>query len=90
MLSKKQLSDVCLLHQGTGMCRYLSQDDSDFNKWNCLKHRVVEKAKIDDKIQDFVQECRKKNVDPMKQSYPLGDNCCGYPLLKSLMQGYDI
>lgn len=90
MLSKKQLSDVCLLYQGSGMCRYLTQDDGDYNKWNCLKHRVIEKAKIDEKVQDFVIESHKKNVDPAKQNYPIGDNCSGYPLLKNLMQGYDV
>ncbi len=88
-LSKKQLADVCMLYQGHKMCRYLSQDDNDYSKWNCLKHRPVEKAKIDDKIDDFLAECKKKGIDATKQAVPLGDNCSGYPLLKHIEQGYD-
>lgn len=88
-LSKKQLQDVCMLYSGSQMCRYLSQDDADPSKWNCLKHRPIEKKKIDDKIDQFLAECKKKGIDATKQHVPLGDNCGGYPLLKNIEQGYD-
>jgi len=87
-LSKKQLADVCLL-MGSKMCRYVVQDDSDYTKYNCLKHRPVEKKKIDTKIDDFLAQCAKSSIDPLKSNVPLGDNCSGYPLLKNIEQGYD-
>ena len=88
-LSKKQLADVCMCFAGADMCRFLIQDDTDYSKWNCLKKRPIEKKKIDDKIDQFVAECRKNSLDPTKQGVPLGDGCQGYPLLKNIEQGYD-
>lgn len=90
MLSLKQLQDVCLVqNQDATQCRYLIQDDADYNKWYCLRHRKKEKQKIDSKVNDFLKECSIKGIDPFAQVYPLGDNCSGYPILKHIEQGYD-
>jgi len=90
MLSKKQLQDVCLLHQGgASCCRYLAEDDQNYNVWYCVKHKLAEKKKIDQKITQWVQECKKQGLDPNTQNVPLADNCSGYPVLKHLEQGYD-
>jgi hypothetical protein len=88
-LSLAQLKDVCLLHrQDYKRCRYLAQDDMDGSKWYCLK-KTVKKVEIDDETDEYVKECRKKNLDPRQQPIPLGDNCAGYPVLKHIDQGYD-
>lgn len=89
MLSKKHLADICLAGQGCEVCRYLFQDEFDWTKYNCIKLRPIEKAKIDAKIEDYLKECKRKGVDPQKQLTPIGDNCSGYPVLKTLEQGYD-
>ena len=59
MLSQRQLEDVCLAwDQSAKTCRYLRQDDVDSQKWCCLKHRAKQKKKIDDKMQEMLQENR--------------------------------
>lgn len=89
MLSQKQLKDVCLLNDGTyKKCRYLSQDESDFSKYYCLK-KTANAQHIDIELDDFVRESLSKGKDPKKDNVPLGNNCNGYPLLRHLEQGYD-
>ena len=91
MLSQNQLENVCLAWDHTAKtCRYLRQDDTDSTKWYCLKHRKREKQKIDEKVQEFLQECQNKGIDPTNGHLPLGDNCTGYPVLKFVEQGYDV
>jgi hypothetical protein len=85
-LTKKQLTDVCMLH-GNNMCRYLQQEDDDLSKWNCLKHRKIEKKKIDERIISFCEDAKQHGIDPYSQGVPLGDNCGGFPLLKNIEQG---
>ncbi len=87
MLSKKQLQDVCMLHNGAQECRYL--DSVDYTKHCCLKHRKEDKKKIDDAVDKYVADCRKKSIDPIAQGQPIGDHCPGYPYLKHIEQGYD-
>lgn len=89
MLSKKQLADICMSNQGHQACRYLSQDELDWSKFHCIKLRPIEKSKIDKKVSDYISECKRKGTDPNKQSIPIADNCSGYPLLKTINQGYD-
>ena len=89
MLSKKQLLDVCLLYSGDSRrCRFLTQDESDYTKWHCLK-LTSRKSDIDVEVSDFIKDCRRKGTDPTKSNLPLGDNCGGYPILRSINQGYD-
>ncbi len=89
-LSRKQLQDICMLFCGDHrQCRYLAEDDADHNKWYCLKH-TSKKSKIDNRIDAFVKDCKKKGVDPNGQGIPLGDNCSGYPILKIIEQGFDV
>ena len=89
-LSKKQLTDVCLLWSGNyKRCRYLAQDDTDWSKWYCIK-LSAKKADIDVETEEFVRETRRKGQDPKKTNVPLGTGCAGYPVLKHLEQGYDL
>ena len=89
-LSQRQLTDVCMLYSGDHrQCRYLEEDDADSSKWYCLKKKTIEKKKIDKRINQFIQDCTKKGVDPKAQNIPLADNCAGYPILKIIDQGYD-
>lgn len=89
MLSKKHLQDVCLLYSGdTRRCRFLTQDESDGLKWHCLK-LTARKNDIDVEVSDFIKDCRRKGQDPTKSNLPLGDNCNGYPVMRSFEQGYD-
>jgi hypothetical protein len=89
MLSKKHLQDVCLYYDGTyKKCRYLGQDDNDWNKYYCAK-KSSKKAEIDVETEDFIRETKKKGKDPLKENIPLGDNCAGYPIMKFIEQGYD-
>lgn len=87
MLSKKQTYDVCLLGQESKSCRYLCEDkDKNFF---CLK-KTSKKQVIDVEIKDFLIFCKNKQIDPNDFYLPIGDNCQGYPFLKTLKQGYDI
>lgn len=89
-LSLRQLQDVCL--QSTSQvhkkCRYLAQDEIDMKKWYCLKKSSL-RAEIDDEISVFLDDLKKKGLDPKRQGVALGDNCEGYPILKHISQGYD-
>ena len=78
-----------MIHSVSHTCRYLNQDDLDPSKWSCLKHRPIEKGKIDVSVDQFFKDCKKKSIDPYKQNVPISDNCSGYPLLKNIEQGYD-
>lgn len=89
MLSKKQLEDVCLIGDNSyKRCRYLSQDETDYTKWYCLK-RSSKANDIDVELEDFIRDSKKKNRDPRLDNVPLGDNCAGYPILRHIHQGYD-
>lgn len=90
MLSLKQIEDVCLGNDTTHRrCRYFSQDDTDRNKFYCL--RLSAKAfEIDEEVNLYLAECQKRNKNPLDEKFPLGDNCQGYPLLRHLEQGYDV
>ena len=89
MLTDKQLNDVCLLYQDNNQCRYLDEDPRTW-QYHCMKHRKYRQEELDEKVDEFIIECRKKGVDPDAQGFPMGDNCAGFPVLKSLMQGYDV
>lgn len=89
MLSRKHLQDVCLLYSGDARrCRFATQDESDYSKWYCLK-LTSRRKDIDVEVADFIKESRRKGQDPTKANLPLGDNCAGYPVLRSIEQGYD-
>ena len=90
MLSDLQLKNVCLAYNtDSSRCRYLCQDDNNWNQYYCLK-KCSKKAEIDVEIADFIEETRKKNKDPYKENIPLGNNCSGYPIMKYIQQGYDV
>lgn len=88
MLSSKQLKDVCLLNMNSRQCRYLAEDDSEPNKFYCLKKSPKSKD-VDVEVEDFMQEMRRKGKDPKKEHTPIGNNCSGYPILRYKEQGYD-
>jgi len=91
MLSLKQQENVCLLYTGgIDQCRYLKQDDTEYDKWYCIKKKKAEKDKIDKKINEVLADFKKRGIDPANSSMPLGDNCDGYPVLKHIEQGYDV
>ena len=90
MLSKCQLENVCLCNtRDSKTCRYLYDDDRIHGRYYCHKLRPLDKANIDKKLNQFIEQCKKKGVDPEVSNIPLGDNCSGYPLLKHIEQGYD-
>lgn len=88
-LSKNHIKDVCLKDQGSKTCRYLCYDDLDSTKFYCQKLRPIEKAKIDEDLDQHLSECKKRKINPKALNKPLGDNCDGYLLLKNVKQGYD-
>jgi hypothetical protein len=81
-LSAKHLDEVCLLNfdDVSKTCRYLKNDELDNRKWYCQKLQIVAKKKIDKFFEN-------KNI---RSDVPQGNNCEGYPLLKHVIQGYDI
>jgi hypothetical protein len=96
MLSIKQIQDVCGAGSGTmgnspsKVCRYLHDETGvGGTKFLCLKLRKTDKANIDRRANDFIHECKRKNIDPTQEGVPLGDNCQGYPVLRTIEQGYD-
>lgn len=89
MLSLRQLEDVCLFNNtSSDRCRYLGQDENEPSKFVCIK-LSSQRQQIDDEIDDYIKEMRKIGRDPMRDSLPLGDNCQGYKIFRSLVQGYD-
>lgn len=89
MLSPNHLKNICL-HNQEGCCRYLDQDDFDYSKCYCLKLRKSAKDAIDTAVKKKLEEYKKKGLDPYEHEQNFGDNCAGYPYLKTLMQGYDV
>ena len=89
MLSNNQLHNVCLIGENSyRRCRFLSQDETDYTKWYCLK-KTGKATQINDEIDQYVQDCLIKGKDPKADNFPLSDNCTGYPLLRHIKQGYD-
>lgn len=90
-LTQKQVKNVCLLYGGAQQCRYLDEDlDDQNNVVHVCKKLTPDKTIIDDEVQDFLDEAKKNNQDPAKQSNPLGDHCQGYLKLTHKQQGYDV
>jgi hypothetical protein len=94
MLSLPQLQHVCLIYGDTAgnmakKCRYLKEDQTNWQKFHCLKLKPVEKAKIDAKLAQVLADFKKQGLNPATQTVPQGDNCAGYPVLKNIQQGYD-
>lgn len=78
-LSSSHLQDICLLgfQDPSRTCRYLRNDELDPSKWHCQKLLPQVKIRID------------AEVDSADKSFPCGDNCQGFPILKNIVQGYD-
>lgn len=86
-LSKNHVINICLLGNGDKQCRYLANDDVNYDEYYCLKHKREIAKKIDAEAN--------KHVAPSPNAFsptqfPLGDNCKGYPILKNIEQGYDV
>ena len=89
MLSKKQLQDVCLNNDTTyKKCRFIGQDENQYGIFYCMK-QSSSAIEINQEVDDFVKECRKRGKDPKAENMPLGNNCQGYPILRHIEQGYD-
>lgn len=89
MLSIKHVTNVCLLNGGIKQCRYLEGDEYDDRIYYCKK-MTPEKKMIDVDVEELRQEFIDKHKDIRTTGYALGDNCSGYPLLKEMLQGYDV
>ena len=91
MLSKQQLSKVCLLNQGHEQCRYLDGDENDYTKHYCKK-LSPEKSIIDEEVLLFLKDAKNQGINPQSQNCPLGTGggCQGFVVLKTKMQGYDV
>lgn len=87
-LSPKHLKDVCLLGHSNSFftCRYLRNDELDPSKWHCQKLIPYLKEKTDKEIDDCFESNQRGGF---RSSFPSGDNCEGYPVLKNIVQGYD-
>ena len=85
-LTNRHIEEVCLLHQMdmTKTCRYLVCDDLEDGKWYCQKMRSETKARIDGEISTL------DKASLVKLGIPAGDNCEGFPLMKHMMQGFDL
>jgi hypothetical protein len=89
MLSKKQLDKYCLPHGGNHRCIYLAQDDQRHDKFYCLK-KSPKKATVDTEHAEVLELLKKKHKDPAAQGIALGNNCSGFLLLKTVLQGFDV
>ena len=84
MLSNNQLKNVCLAWEGSAKtCRFLESRPSGHQ---CMKLRP-EAQQINIKVNEFLSNCKKKGLDPTTQGAPLGDNCQGCLVLKSIQVG---
>lgn len=88
MLSLKQVTDVCMRYQGALECRYLKVDMAS-NDCLCHKQVAASKKTIDEQVQKFVDRAKANGQDPHAMHRPLGNNCKGYPPLRTVTQGYD-
>lgn len=85
-LTLKQVEDICLINCGDHRrCRYLGQDD-DTLEYFCMK-KSSKKDEIDNSVENFIRETKKKGKDPTKDNIALGDNCEGYIITKYKKQG---
>ncbi len=89
-LSPKHLSDVCLAYSGAKACRFLATDDANTQVCFCLKKVKAKQTIINLQVDKFIKKVQADGRDPMTQNRPLGDNCKGYPALKTVKQGYDV
>jgi hypothetical protein len=89
MLSEAQLKDVCLYYGGHKQCRFLEQDDADWNKHFCKK-LSPDKKDINIEVDKFIAEKKAQGLDLNRQHEPIGDNCSGFLPLTDLLQGYDV
>jgi len=89
MLTLPQVRDVCLTMQGADQCRYLSYDDQT-GVQICLKKVPAKKDIIDRQVDKFIEKAKQQGQDPKHMGRALGDNCQGYPPLKTKKQGYDV
>lgn len=89
MLTEEHLKDYCLPNQGVKTCRYLCSDAKDNNVFYCLK-KSSKKNLIDSEIHAFIKKCDVNKTDPNSFELPIADNCPGFPLLKSIKQGYNL
>ena len=85
-LTNLHLEQVCLMQHIDALktCRYLVCDELEEGKWHCQKMRVETKAKIDRELSML------DNESIVKLGIPAGDNCGGFPLMKHIMQGFDL
>jgi hypothetical protein len=90
-LTKKQLENVCYISGGHLQCRYLDEDFNDKGEIvNVCKKHSPEKKIIDEEVNDFINYQKKIGKTVMDERFPVGDNCKGYIVLKSKLQGYDV
>ncbi len=92
-LTKKQIQDVCLVHQGYNACRYLSYDPGA-NVFLCSKLNPRLKTIKDDAVKFNEREAKRINI-PVIDYFDLHgigheDNCSGYLYMKHIPQGYDV
>lgn len=84
MLSIAHVRNVCLLHSGSTECRYLLQDYN--GKFECLK-KTKDKVEIDEIVNETLQISKDRKLLILD---PIGDNCPGYIVLNTIVQGYDV
>jgi hypothetical protein len=88
-LSPKQLNNVCLINdEGSKKCRYLAQDEQEYDHFYCLK-KSAKKQECDEAVEEYVNDSIKKGQNPGRGNSALGDNCQGFPILRHKLQGYD-
>lgn len=88
-LSKKQLSDVCILYGGNIQCRYLDEALNDKGELVHVCRKMSAEGKvIDEELDDLLNEAQQVGTKP-EDHIPLGNNCAGYPALPNISQGYD-
>jgi|APGre2960657373_1045057.scaffolds.fasta_scaffold01449_13 hypothetical protein len=82
-LSELHVLHVCdVTSPDQNACRYLSEDMLYNNVYQCLK-LTGQKRIIDESINEYLAK------NNLTQKLSLGDNCCGYPILRHKTVGYD-
>lgn len=90
-LSSKQVKDVCCLSCGHLQCKYLDEEvDANYKVVYLCRKKSPDKKIIDDEVSVYLADCKWNGDDPDSQGVPLGDNCPGYVVLKTKLQGYDV
>lgn len=91
VLSKNHVINVCNVNGGVSCCRYIDETIDDAGQViDICRKKTVDKKIIDEQILEEIEDLKKQGQNIINSNKHIADNCSGYLLLKSKIQGYDV